>query len=315
MRKPWIIALIILVVIVAIVFIRVITRPQGSETEAVASTVKAVEVIKASRGEIRSELQLSGTIEADSQVTVFPEVTGKIIQMNVDEGDRVVKGQTLAVIEHKELELQVRQAEAAYLAVETAFDQAQQLAEIRVKSQIDQARAQLASAAVSLRQVEDISETRITSQVEQAKAGHESLKANLEKIKRGAREEDRRQAEAAVDGANASLANAKSNHARMKKLLENGAISQQSFESAETQLDVANAQYEVAHEQRRLIENGAREEDIQAMEAQVAQAEAALKLAYVQVDTKTWEKDKALAESQVITRLCSEFPLVVKLHQ
>ena len=35
------------------------------------------------------------------------------------------------------------------------------------------------------------------------------------------------------------------------------------------------------------------------MEAQVAQAEAALKLAYAQVDTKTWEKDRVLAQSQV----------------
>ena len=298
MKKFWIIALIIVIAIAAI-FIRSTTRQQRGEPVAIAAIIKAVEVLKAPRGEIRSELQLSGTIEANSRVTVFPEVAGKIIQMDVDEGERVTKGQTLAVIEHAELILQVRQAEAAHRAAEAAFNQAQQLAKIRVKSQIDQAAAQLSSAVVSLQQVEDMSKTRTTSQVEQAQAGLASLKANLEKIKRGARDEDLRQAEAALSGAKASLTNAQNNHKRMTELFENGAISKQSFESAKTQLDIAKSQYEVAREQYALIQNGAREEDIQAMEAQVAQAEAALKLAYAQVDTKTWEKDRALAQSQV----------------
>ena len=299
MKKFLVIAPIIIIAIAAI-FIRSAVRQRGGETtEAVAATVKAVEVMKAPRGEIRSELQLSGTIEANSRVTVFPEVPGKIIQMHVDEGARVAKGETLAVIEHAELALQVRQAQAAHRAARTALNQAQQLAEVRVKSQIDQAGAQLTSAIVALKQVEDLSQTRTTSQVEQAQAGLESLKANLEKIKRGARGEDLRRAEAAAAGAQASLTNATNNHERMKKLFENGAISKQSFESAKTQLDIAKSQYEVASEQLALIQNGAREEDIQAMEAQVAQAEAALKLAYAQADTKTWEKDRELAQSQV----------------
>lgn len=298
MKKFWIIILIILIAIAAI-FIRSALREQGAESVAVATVIKAVEVMKVSRGEIRSELQLSGTIEANSRVTVFPEVPGKIIQMNVDEGARVKKGQTLAIIEHEELKLQVRQAEAVLRASQTALDQAFQLAEIRVESQINQAKAQLDSATTALQQVEDLSQTRTTSQVEQAKAGLESLKANLEKIKRGARDEDLRRGKASLDGAQANRNNAQSNYQRMKKLFENGAISKQSFEAAETQLEVAKSQYEVAREQYALIQNGARDEDIQAMEAQVAQAEAALKLAYAQADTKTWEKDKALAKSQV----------------
>ena len=297
--KKFLIIVLIIVIAIAAIFIRSALRRQGTEPEAVAAIIKAVETMQVPRGEIRSELQLSGTIEANSRVTVFPEVSGKIIQMDVDEGVRVTKGQTLAIIEHAELALQVRQAEAALRAAETAYNQAQQLAEVRVKSQIDQATAQLRSATTALQQVEDLSQTRTTSQVEQAKAGLESLKANLEKIKRGARDEDLRQADAALAGAAASLTNAQNNYERMKKLFDNGAISKQSFESAMTQLDIATSQYKVASEQYALIRNGAREEDIQAMEAQVAQAEAALKLAYAQADTKTWEKDKALAQSQV----------------
>jgi RND family efflux transporter MFP subunit len=55
----------------------------------------------------------------------------------------------------------------------------------------------------------------------------------------------------------------------------------------------------MAVEQKKLIEKGAREEDIEAMKAQVRQAEASLKLARTQAETKTWEKDIALAKSQM----------------
>ena len=77
------------------------------------------------------------------------------------------------------------------------------------------------------------------------------------------------------------------------------ALSSQSFEQTQTQLDIAQAQYDIAVQQMTLIEKGAREEDIEAMKAQVKQAEAALHLARAQAETKTWEKDIALAESQV----------------
>lgn len=298
MRKALIIVAIILVFIVVIT-LRFIINQRGKPTEVVASTTKPVEVIKARRGEIRQELKLSGTIEANSKVTVFPEVAGKIIEMRVDEGSRVRTGEALAIIEHETLELQMRQAEAAYQSAETAYDQAKKLAKVQVDSQVAQARAQLASAETSLQQVLDLAQTRTLSQTEQAEAGLASLQANLEKIKRGARDEDRKQAQASVNQADANLANAKSNYNRMKRLFETGAISAQSFESSQTQLDVAKAQYDVAVEQMRLIENGAREEDIRSMEAQVEGAEALLKVARAQAETKTWEKDKVLAESQV----------------
>ena len=298
MRRVLIIASVILVLIVFIT-LRFVINQRTRPTEIAALTAKPVEVIKARRGEIRQELKLSGTIEANSNVTVFPEVAGKIIEMRVDEGSRVRKGDTLAIIEHETLKLQMRQADAAYRSAQTAYEQSKKLAKVRVDSQIAQARAQLAGAETSLQQVLDLAQTRTISQTEQAEAGLASLQANLEKIKRGARDEDRKQAQASVNQADASLANAKSNFNRMKRLFETGAISTQSFESSQTQLDVATAQYDVAVEQMRLIENGAREEDIRSMEAQVEGAEALLKVARAQAETKTWEKDKELAESQV----------------
>ncbi|MFC1718819.1 efflux RND transporter periplasmic adaptor subunit [Candidatus Poribacteria bacterium] len=48
-----------------------------------------------------------------------------------------------------------------------------------------------------------------------------------------------------------------------------------------------------------MTEEGAREEDIEAMKSQVKRAEAELDLARALAETKSWEKDIALAESQV----------------
>ena len=288
--------------IAAIIAMPRFLKPEGPETSQTAATVlKSVEITKAKRGEIRSELELSGTIQAESQVSVFPKIAGRLVVLTVDEGDSVKKGAPLATVEHEELELAVQQAEATLEAADTAYSQTKQLAEVRVHSQIAQAEAQLRAAEVALQQVVDLSEVRTVTQIEQAQAALESLVANLQKIKSGARAEDRRQAQAGLSQADANLTNARSNHERMSELFQNGAISLQSLESAKTQLDIAVAQHKIATEQLQLIDNGARAEDIQAMEAQVQQAEASLRLVQTQASTRTWEKDIELASSQVET--------------
>ncbi len=264
-------------------------------------TLKPVEITKVKRGEIRLEHQLSGTIQAESQVSVYPKIAGRLVTLNVDEGDRVQRDAPLATVEYEELQLAVEQSEAVLESADIAYSQAQQLAEVRVHSQVIQAEAQLRAAEIARQQVVDLSEVRIVTQIEQAQAALESLVANLQKIKSGARDEDRRQAEAGLSQADANLSNVRSNYDRMARLYENGAISQQSLESAKTQLDIAVAQHRIATEQLQLIDNGARVEDVQAMEAQVEQAEASLRLAETQFATRTWEKDIELAHSQVET--------------
>ena len=286
---------------IAIIMLRSVVGRQPEATETPTSQAKPVQVTQAQIGTIDLTLDLSGTIEAQTKVSVHAKVPGEVIEFYVDEGDRVTKGDTLAVIDHQELQLQKRQAEAAHRAAQTVYEQATKLAKIRVEAQVAQARAGVAAAEASMQQVIDLAKTRTLSQMEQAEAGLASLQANLEKIRTGAREEDRKTAQAAVRQAQANLVNTQNNYERMKDLFESGAISVQSFEATQTQMEIAQAQYETTQEQQRLIENGAREEDIRAMEAQVRQAETALKLARTQTETRSWEKDVALAESQVAT--------------
>ena len=85
----------------------------------------------------------------------------------------------------------------------------------------------------------------------------------------------------------------------MQTLHDKEAISDQNFDSAKAQLDTAKAQHESAVEKFKLVEEGARQEDITAAEAQLHQTQASLALARVAVDTEDWNTQITMAESQV----------------
>ena len=272
-----------------------------AESGSVTENVKPVEVTKVEKGNIQSELELSGSIKANSQVVVVSQVVGEIIEVLVSEGQFVTKGEVVAVIESEELKLRLLQAQAAYHAAEIKYTQAQKLAKIRISTQVVQARSQLSAAETELQQVLDLSQKQTLSKIEQAEAGLASLQANFEKIRGGTREEDKKRAQAAVDRAKADLTNIQSNYNRMRPLFDDGAISAQSFDNVQAQLGISKAQYDAAIEQKKLIDRGPQEEDIRAVGAQVKQAEAAVRLARLSNETKTWEKDISLMQSQVET--------------
>lgn len=278
-----------------------LTSENQTESESTSEKIKPVEVTRVEKGNIQSDLELSGSITANSRVVVMSQMMGEIIEIRVNEGQAVAKGDIIAVIESDELELRLRQTQAAYHAAEIKYTQAQKLAKIRISAQIAQARAQLSAAETKLQQVLDLSQKQTLSKIEQAEAGLASIQANFEKIRGGTREEDKKQAQALVDRAKANLTNITSNYNRMKPLFDDGAISAQSFDSIKAQLNVSKAQYSSAIEQKKLMERGPQEEDIRALGAQVKQAEAAVKLARLSDEKKTWEKDISLMQSQVET--------------
>ena len=269
-------------------------RGASEETE---KTLRAVAVQEVKRDDIQEVLSLVGNIVAASEVTVFSEVPGKLVHISVDECSVVKKGDVIARIEDKELKLQVKRAEAAVEAATVALDQANSLAEIRIRSQIAQAQAGFSSAEAAFNQVKDLAKKRTTSQFEQAEAGLVALKANLKKIKDGARLEEKRQIEATVQQAKAGLDNAKADLERIENLYAAGAISKQTLDATRTGATVAEAQYEAASQQLKLVETGARDEDILAVESQVRQAESALELARSMTETRRSEEHTSELQS------------------
>jgi RND family efflux transporter MFP subunit len=65
-------------------------------------------VAVAARGDIAHTLSLAGQFQPYQVVDVHPKVTGFMVKINVDIGDKVRKGQTLAVLEVPELNAQLK---------------------------------------------------------------------------------------------------------------------------------------------------------------------------------------------------------------
>lgn len=124
-------------------------------------------------------------------------------------------------------------------------------------------------------------------QVAQAKANLAAAQAKLAGIQAGSRPQQVAQAVAGANSAEANLDNAKKIYERTKTLYFQGAVAAQQLDSALAALNVAQAQYEAANQSASLVAEGSRPEDIQAAAAQVAQAQAVLKNAELQLDNAT----------------------------
>jgi RND family efflux transporter MFP subunit len=298
MKKLLVVIIILALVGIGVWRVSAILKARAQSAKLQEKLPTAVEIEVAKLGNIQEELSLVGNIVADSEVTVFPKTMGKIEQQSVKVGSNVSKGNIMAKLEDKELTLRVKQAEVMLDTARTGYNQAKALAEVRVKSQVAQAEAGLVGADAALKQVQDIAKTRVSSQLDQAQSGLDALKTNLKKIKDGARPEEKKQIESMVQQAKANMDNAQADLDRMEKLFKDGVVSKQTLDGARTRTTVANSQYDAASQQLKLIEIGARPEDIQAMELQIKASESGLTIAKSMSDSKSWEQDIEMVKSR-----------------
>jgi RND family efflux transporter MFP subunit len=91
-------------VLVGIVVYIVLNHHPGANTTVVPTAKVAV----AATGDIAHTLSLAGQFQPYQVVDIHPKVTGYMVKINVDIGDRVRKGQTLAILEVPELNAQLK---------------------------------------------------------------------------------------------------------------------------------------------------------------------------------------------------------------
>jgi RND family efflux transporter MFP subunit len=83
-------------------------RTNTKNSEAKAEEIPSAQVATAQRGSLAHTLSLAGQFQPYQVVDVHPKVTGFMVKINVDIGDRVHRGQTLAVLEVPELSAQLK---------------------------------------------------------------------------------------------------------------------------------------------------------------------------------------------------------------
>ncbi len=117
----------LLIVLVLLGIVGAMTGVLGGGEEGLA-----VEVAEAQRRDITQVVTAFGRVQPEVEVTISPDVSGEIIELPVEEGDRVEEGELLAVLEPDFYVAQAEQAEAGVL----------------------QARAQLAGSKADLQQAQ-----------------------------------------------------------------------------------------------------------------------------------------------------------------
>lgn len=134
----------------------------SSSPEEVATdpTAPPVEVVAARYGSLPLVERLSGTVRADNQVIIYPEISGRVAEVLVENGDAVTAGQPLVRINDDQVREQVRQAEAGH-----------RISQARLR----QARARLAEADAQARRSRGLNEQNLVSDLE-----YETLAAQRE---------------------------------------------------------------------------------------------------------------------------------------
>ncbi len=100
-------------------------------------------------------LELPGTIHGFVETAVYAKVSGYLKVMKVDKGDRIKKGQLLAVLESPELDHEVANAKAAYQLAKITDDRNQSLLRegVVARQTVDESVARVKETAATLQQL------------------------------------------------------------------------------------------------------------------------------------------------------------------
>jgi HlyD family secretion protein len=137
----------------------------------------------------KGEISASGTVEI-TEVEVSSKLAGRIEKLLADEGDSVLKDQVLIELETKELQAQLKQAQAAYQVSLSQLAQSKSNSE-NLRTNLERTR-QLFKAGSSTQQQFDDQETKyqmakdqlnsVTHLTEQNKAMIDLIKVNLDNM-------------------------------------------------------------------------------------------------------------------------------------
>ncbi|MGK7898373.1 MAG: efflux RND transporter periplasmic adaptor subunit [Xenococcus sp. (in: cyanobacteria)] len=247
--SPWILAMITGGFILIGTTTYVVVQKSASQTNLEELTVPVI------KDNLKVKISASGKVEPIKSVNVSPKNPGRLVELMVEQGDKVVAGQTLAVMENLEIKARTSQDQAK---LQQALANLQQN-KVTISGDIRQSKARLAQTEARLDQAIARIPREISQTQAQLQAAESKLKLTQERIKRN------------------------------KYLLETGAISQDSYDEAlnENQNSLAN----IAEVKQRLEQlRNTRNPEISQLEAEVSE----MKLALEQREKSYQDEIKAL---------------------
>jgi len=193
----------------------------------------------------REAPKISGFIEAN-EIRLGSRVGGRVAKVFVEEGDRVKAGKVL--VEFEPFDLNEREAEAR------------------------------ANVAARQAEYDKLVNGFRPQEIAQAKARCEQLGADYQRLVKGPRQAEIDAARAQLEVAEAQLSLAEQVHRRTRELYESKAASQDEMDRAIEELAVARGMKLSRAKELQLLEEGTRQEEIDAAKARLDEARAALAL-------------------------------------
>lgn len=190
---------------------------------------------------LQVEIEASGRVEPIKSVNVSPKNPGRLVKLLVEQGDEVEAGQTLAIMENSELKAQNSQAQAELQQATASYSEEK----AKIKAEIAQAQARLNQAQARLNQAKSRIPRDLTQTKAQINAAQSRLKLTTARRKRN------------------------------EYLLQQGAITQDTFDEALN--DEQNAQSSLRELQEKLqqLETTGGSE-VEQIEAEINEAQIAL---------------------------------------
>jgi len=228
-------------------------------------TVTPPKTINTFTGDIRILVSETGTIEPMKKVDVRSKVAGRLISLLVQEGQRVTRGQLIAVVDRSQLDPQIA----------------------RQRALLDQSQARLQQSQTSY--TLQVSQSRAA--ILQAEADLKAAQTHLNLVAAGARPQELAKQDQAVTQAQITLDDAQRTLKRKQALIAKGFIPQADVDTAQVAVDTATSNLAAAQQNRSLVQAGPRKEEID--DARMAVQQARVRLATAKADATQNEVRKA----------------------
>ena len=147
----------ILIIVAALIGLNMFFSSRTVETY--TPPLKNVVTAEAEMRDIKESVTVSSYVESQSMVPVVPFVSGTVLSFPHEVGDELEKDDVICTLDKRPYELQLKQAEAQYLALSSSFERVESLYESgavprqeydTLKAQADAAKAQLELASLQL---------------------------------------------------------------------------------------------------------------------------------------------------------------------
>ncbi len=167
---PYVVLILLVVFTAGLLITRARRKPKAPQT--VAQPVTPVAVTPVSLGSMMESVPVTGTLRAQREAAILPQINARITSVNVLEGDTVSAGQVLVTLDSTDAQAQVRQAQAGVFSAQAAVRTA------RAQWQAAQQRLVVlkSGARTEERQI-------AASRVEQAESALRQAQANLARRK------------------------------------------------------------------------------------------------------------------------------------